>query len=232
MSLKSQIRSDIADVFLNTSDFADTVLYRGAEVAAIKTEYGTRRPAGRDLLVESDVAARGVDFQMSFTDITADDEIAIPQAGDEIEWTDDDGHVHTFVVFPRYAEKCFDGMDDRNGLVRLYTFAENDFRPLVVTLANGREPFTVPAIPATIRAAEDYTDARSETRVLTTTAYVARSDLASVDTPPAAAKCDFLGLAGWAIDMNRTEWGQGLVKIGLMRETLVREWQARRNATV
>jgi hypothetical protein len=36
----------------------------------------------------------------------------------------------------------------------------------------------------------------------------------------------------WSVDTNDTRWGEPLVRLGLARETLVRDWQAHGNAAV
>lgn len=212
----------------------DAEFLRGSKLFELTLPYGRRESSldRKAALGDADVTVRTRDFLIQVSQITDDGEQCYPQTSDQISWVDSASGQQSWTVFPLVSGRCYRPYDNTETRIVVYTVATEDLKPLVVTLANGREPFTVPAIPATIRAAEDYTDVRSETRVLTTTAYVARSDLADVDTPPPVAKFDFQGLAGWAIDMNRTEWGQGLVKIGLMRQTLVREWQARRNATV
>jgi hypothetical protein len=234
VSLKTLIRSDVSDVFLDTDDFAEECAYDGRAMNMLKSEQGSQQYQGRDLLSQADAIARGADFRASLADITGDDPTYVPQPGVEIQWTDENNQPHIFVVFPRVGEQCYEYLDGYRAMVRLYAVAQESLQPLVVTIANGTMPFTVSAVPTVIRGAEDFTDSRSEVRILTAAAYVARSDMTAqnVNTPPPAATFDFLGLEGWAIDMNRTEWGPGLVKIGLMRETLVREWQARRNAAV
>lgn len=96
------------------------------------------------------------------------------------------------------------------------------------------QPFTVDAILGLIRGAEQFSDVGQTTRLLTATVQVNRSDFdtAGITEPPMMSSVDAYGLEKWAVDMTTTEWGAVIVKLGLQRETLAREWQARRNAAV
>lgn len=187
---------------------------------------------GLDFLRDGNTQIRSEDFTAVLAELAIADVVFLPAAGDEIEWTDELGQTRIGVVFPRVGERCFNFTGPSRKQVTIYTVAKEAMEPLTVYFANGEAPAELMAVAGAIRGAEDFLDGRAETRVLTTVAYVAASQLPQAPVPPAAATCDFLGLEGWAIDLNRCEWGRGLLKIGLVRETLIREWQARRNATV
>jgi hypothetical protein len=95
-------------------------------------------------------------------------------------------------------------------------------------------PFTVDAILGTISGAELFNDVDQTSKLLTAQVHVRRSDLAikGITEMPMMAKVNAYGLTNWAIDLANSEWGAVWVKIGLKRETLAREFQARRNAAV
>lgn len=125
----------------------------------------------------------------------------------------------------------FDDFSSDNSDSLMQQFGE---RGSVVINPKSVPQFTVDAILGLIRGAEQFTDVGQTTRLLTTTIHVRRDDFAAkqITEPPMMASVDAYGLEKWAVDMSTTEWGVVWVKLGLQRETLAREWQARRNAAV
>lgn len=96
------------------------------------------------------------------------------------------------------------------------------------------ESFTVDAILGSIRGDEQFTDVDQTTKFLNAVVLVRRSDFAvrGITEMPMMARIDAYGLTGWAIGMAESEWSGVWAKLGLERETLAREYQARRNAAV
>lgn len=193
---------------------------------------GSRRLQRSELGDLSGIEAKGADFLVSSAVIAAEDPEFVFQAGDEIERTNATGLPETFVVFPRVGQRCYD--DSRRGMVRVYGVAAESLTPVVVTLANGSAPFTVPAVMGPIIGATEFGETGQESRLLTTVAYISRHEFTAknVTEPPMFAAFEFGGMSKWLIELAQTDWGKGLVKIGLQRKTLAREFQGRRNATV
>jgi hypothetical protein len=157
----------------------------------------------------------------------------VPEVGDVITWTDSQDLIRTSVVFPIYQRKCFRFTDSSNSRIKLFAVAQEDLTTLRIT-PSGQSPVDVISIVGSMRAQEQYVDVGQTTKILTTVAYVPRDLLtaAGITTPPLMATATVHGLEGWTINGSETEWGPGLVKLGLERESLTREWQARRDASV
>lgn len=118
---------------------------------------------------------------------------------------------------------------------RVIPAAKRAFGTLTVTIhkAGCESPTEAETVSGIIRGAEEFTDANQESIVLTTEVHLPRSIFTDNDiaNPRLIQSVDAYGLTGWVANMARTEWSAGHVRLFLERETLLREWQARR-ATV
>lgn len=177
-----------------------------------------------------------------FTGLVSDLEISgdpfLPQPFDEIEWTDDNGEPQIAVVFPRPREAddglgqqhCFRFPDPTKKLIRIYTVAQDSLESVSIT--SDGNTFNARGIAGMLRGQELFD--RYTSRLLTTSLYLLRSEFEArgISTPPMMASVDVLGLEDWSVRMEDVEWGEVLVKLGIQRETLIREFQARRNAAI
>lgn len=116
-AFKDLIASDVADVFLNTDDFADSCLYAGAlftgTLSLIPSWPSTNRRRADDICGHGGVSAIGVDFEGAAGAFTAEDPALAPSAGDTITWTDERNQPREFIVFPRVAGRSFEYGTDR-----------------------------------------------------------------------------------------------------------------------
>jgi hypothetical protein len=180
----------------------------------------------KSLSAERDVTARFQDFTIAASSLAVVGDEFLPTPLDEIEFTE-----KTWVVFPLVNGRCFRFMDHGEALLRIYAVDQESM--VSVAIVSGGNTYNFLGVPSTIRGAEQY-DGLDTTKLLTTSVYLLRSQFEEngITTPPIMASIDVHDLVGWSVDMAQTEWGETLVKLGLQRETLTREWQARRNAAV
>lgn len=118
MSLAELIRSDLADVFFNTSDFASTCRYEGMAVPLVVSQHEGQRQ--REVGQVGDALARDVEFLGMMATLAESDPTWLPSAGEVIEWTDADNQPHEFVVFPRVNGRWFDFADQSRDMIRIY----------------------------------------------------------------------------------------------------------------
>lgn len=188
--------------------------------------------SARDMLSDPALSIRTDDFIVALSDLSLDGALFRPQYGHAIEWTDGLGDVMTSVVFPRVSERCYEYTDPGRTLIRVYTISQDSLESVAVRV--GALDFSFLAAVSVERGSVEFSDAGQESRVLTCVVYASRSEFtaAGVTAPPVTAKVDCLGQTNWAVDMSQTEWGSARVKLGLQRQALINEWQARRNATL
>jgi hypothetical protein len=187
--------------------------------------------------IDGQYAARIKDFSVPASSLVIDDDPFLPTELDEIEWTDRNDQPQIAVVFPRpsesrlTAQNCYRFTDPAETRLRIYAVDQESM--VSVAILSGGNTYNFLGVPSTIRGAEQY-DGLDTTKLLTTSVYLLRSQFEGngITTPPIMASVDVHDLVGWSVDMGQTEWGETLVKLGLQRETLTREWQARRNAAV
>lgn len=184
----------------------------------------------RDVLGLDGVTARGDDYLCLASTLEFGEARFLPEAGDELEWSEDSGQSRLSVVFPRVDERCYRYHGPTDIRLRIYTVRAEDLIAVEIN-TGGAAGFSAKGIPQTVRGQELFDS--DTTKLLTTAVYIPRVAFAAqnITSPPLMATVK-LGddTRAWAVNMSETEWGAGLVKLGVQREHLVREYQAQRNA--
>ncbi len=237
MTLKSQIRSDVSDVFLDTDDFADSCLYQGDSfggqfdlIATFHEAKGTQ--LRNDLCLVDGISAIGVDFEASVAEITANDPTAQPRAGDVITWTDQNNQPRDYIVFPRVSGRCFHFSIDRL-MASIYTFAEDDLTEVVYVTPEGNEVEWL-VIEANQRGVEQYDQASDDmVKVIRMQVYGPRATLSARGIAEIQRAVTVkIGEDEWAVEVGQSDFGPELVKLGLVRKFIARHQEMEAHGSV
>jgi hypothetical protein len=210
----------------------ECVYRRGADVIDINLVPRRHDPTTDRNALTSDreIAARTSDWIGVASDFVLGDVLITPQPGDEIDWTDVDGEPRTSVVVPMVGEHCFRFHDPSKKLFRIFSADSASFVQLTVRTPTAE--FTVTGLISRTQGREVFTDYENTTKLSQITAYIERGQFEanSIFSLPVWISVDALGHTGWSVNLSESAWGEELVKLGLEREELAREYQARRNA--
>lgn len=232
MTLATLLKSDLADVFLDTDEFAVACTYRHkAHALSVSLIPGPadQTQGQKAVMAERFATAQVDEFVGSIHDFTAGGKAFLPAAYDEITWTDPQGTARTSVVFPLVGDQCYRFSDTTRHMVRVYTVNKASMTEVrLLTADQSTVDVKALGIVTSLTGQELFVESGQTVKLMQTLAFLPRSVFAGVGitVPPIQRQVECLGLK-WSINLSQTEWGEGLVKLGLEREALSREWQAR-----
>jgi hypothetical protein len=184
---------------------------------------------GKALLAERGIAARTDNWIVLAAELQIENVPFVPRAGDSIEWTGPLAELNVALVFPLHDQHCYRYTDPSKTIVKIFTVDLHSLVNVRITPV-AKEPFDVLGLPTVIRGEELFGDNGRIVRLLRMSVYIPRwqFDAEGIDEPPINSFVDVENNGKWAIQMAETEWGEGVVKLALEQEVLLREYQGKR----
>jgi hypothetical protein len=235
VTLRELIVSDVEDVFLNTDEFAEACTVQAGifliDVDLIWDVQADRRR--RESQDDETISARAAVVIGSVAQWVFEETVIVPEAGHTIERPSETGDPITYVVFPAFDQHVYRYSDQTRSMLRVYVVPEDDLEEVFYTPPTG-DPFMWDVVLGEIRGGEQVSESGDIIKVMRQTAYGPTATLIAggvteLQRNGLIATSQF---TDWSIDLEQSTWGDGRVKLELVRRPIATHRQMESNAAV